>query len=67
MIYILLTIFIIVCLYLSIKLIILNKTIKEIENKLPFLLNNNTNQLITISSNNKNLKKLVKVLRKIKI
>ena len=56
MIYILLTIFIIISLYLSIKLIILNKTIKEIENKLPFLLNNNTNQLITISSNNKNLK-----------
>lgn len=74
MIYILLTIFIIVCLYLSIKLIILNKTIKEIENKLPFLLNNNTNQLITISSNNKNLKKLVnnlnkdlKYLRKLKL
>ena len=74
MIYILLTIFIIVCLYLSIKLIILNKTIKEIENKLPFILNNNTNQLITISSNNKNLKKLVnnlnkdlKYLRKLKL
>lgn len=64
MIYILLTIFIIVCLYLSIKLIILNKTIKEIENKLPFILNNNTNQLITISSNNKNLKKLVNTLNK---
>lgn len=74
MIYILLTIFIIVCLYLSIKLIILNKTIKEIENKLPFILNNNTNQLITISSNNKNFKKLVnnlnkdlKYLRKLKL
>ncbi len=74
MIYILLTIFIIISLYLSIKLIILNKTIKEIENKLPFILNNNTNQLITISSNNKNLKKLVnnlnkdlKYLRKLKL
>lgn len=75
MIYILLTIFIIIIsLYLSIKLIILNKTIKEIENKLPFILNNNTNQLITISSNNKNLKKLVnnlnkdlKYLRKLKL
>lgn len=74
MIYILLTIFIIISLHLSIKLIILNKTIKEIENKLPFILNNNTNQLITISSNNKNLKKLVnnlnkdlKYLRKLKL
>lgn len=74
MIYILLTIFIIIILYLSIKLIIINKAMKEIENKLPFILSNNTNKLITISSNNKNLKKLVnnlnkdlKLLRKLKL
>lgn len=74
MIYILLTIFIIIILYLSIKLIIINKAMKEIENKLPFILSNNTNKLITIGSNNKNLKKLVnnlnkdlKLLRKLKL
>ena len=65
---------IIIIIYLIYKIITINISLKEIDNKLNIILNNNTNNLITISTNNKliknitnNLNKLLSNLRKQKL
>lgn len=56
MLYVILTILIILLIYLIIKLIFMKKSIKEIENNLKGILEQDTNSLISISSSDKNIK-----------
>lgn len=61
-----LIIIIIICLliiiFLLAKIYVINYTLKEIKEELAFILNQDTNHLITISSSNKRLKEIVKSL-----
>ena len=54
----------ILCIVFIAKYLVIKKSIKEIEESISFIISSDTNALITISSNDKNLKKLSTVLNK---
>lgn len=64
----------VICVFLSIKIIVVKQSIKEIQKDLNFIIKSDTNSLITISTNDKDLKTLskclndkLKLLRKLEI
>ena len=61
---VILFIFILIIIFLIVKYIILISSLKEIIKDLSFILKEDTNQLITISKNNKQLKEIIKSLNK---
>ena len=63
-IYILIIILIVLLVLLICKLIVIYKSINEIINEMPNILNNDTNTLITLSSSDKQLRKLANSLNK---
>lgn len=62
--YYLFLITLIICLYLVIKIIIIKSELRNIESKLTTIINSDTNNLLTISSNDKDLVRLIKNLNK---
>lgn len=62
--YYLFLITLIICLYLVIKIIIIKSELRNIESKLTTIINSDTNNLLTISSNDKDLIRLTKNLNK---
>lgn len=62
--YYLFLITLIICLYLVIKIIIIKSELRNIESKLTKIINSDTNNLLTISSNDKDLIRLTKNLNK---
>lgn len=62
--YYLLLVVILICLYLSLKLVIIKSELRNIEAKLTKIINSDTNNLLTISSGDKDLVRLVKKLNK---
>ncbi len=62
--YYLLLVVILICLYLSLKLVIIKSELRNIEAKLTKIINSDTNNLLTISSGDKDLIRLVKNLNK---
>ena len=54
----------ILCIVFIAKYLVIKKSIKEIEESISFIISSDTNALITISSNDKDLKKLSTVLNK---
>lgn len=61
--YYLFLITLIICLYLVIKIIIIKSELRNIESKLTKIINSDTNNLLTISSNDKDLIRLTKNLK----
>ena len=64
----------VICVFLSIKIIVVKQSIKEVQKDLNFIIKSDTNSLITISTNDKDLKNLskclndkLKLLRKLEI